>query len=254
MRALAACALELRAARGRPRVPEPMVMDEPDAAAEYDAAGILAPLHDHVARTMERMLPPRGRLVDLGSGSGRLLARLAERRPDVEIVGVERSPAMLAMARVTLPARISLREADLRELDAELLASADLVSCILTLHHLSTAAARRCLEQLSHARQLLLFDFARLRRDETWPKLLGLLSRQTSGERFVADAIASERAAFTTAELRDLCREAGLTEVRHRVTRPISVFQELATPSAGRLSKPEGLLARALEASLAVAR
>ena len=42
---------------------------------------------------------PPGLVVDLGCGPGNLTARLAERWPDAEVVGVDSSPSMLAEAR-----------------------------------------------------------------------------------------------------------------------------------------------------------
>lgn len=46
-----------------------------------------------------RQIPPRGRVVDLGTGSGAIALSIAVERPDAEVVGVERSPQAFAWAQ-----------------------------------------------------------------------------------------------------------------------------------------------------------
>ena len=48
--------------------------------------------------------PPGGRVLDVGCGPGSHLERLAERRPDVTMVGADVSTGMLAVARAAVPA------------------------------------------------------------------------------------------------------------------------------------------------------
>ena len=55
---------------------------------------------------------PPSLVVDLGCGPGDLTARLAERWPDAQVVGVDSSPSMLAEARRDHP-EITWVEADL---------------------------------------------------------------------------------------------------------------------------------------------
>jgi hypothetical protein len=77
-------------ARGdRPRDPEPMVMDEPQAVAEYDQIGasVQVAAHQFSALGISRLLPNGGTLIDLGCGSARLLARLAYGCPDARLIG-----------------------------------------------------------------------------------------------------------------------------------------------------------------------
>jgi arsenite methyltransferase len=78
-------------ARGdRPRDPEPMVMDEPQAVAEYDQIGasVQVAAHQFSALGISRLLPNGGTLIDLGCGSARLPARLAYGRPDARLIGL----------------------------------------------------------------------------------------------------------------------------------------------------------------------
>lgn len=70
------------------------------AAATSDGADVLA---REIARRMDERLDyirhdPR-RIVDLGCGTGADLARLSERYPEAEVVGIDFAPAMLAHAR-----------------------------------------------------------------------------------------------------------------------------------------------------------
>ena len=70
----------------------------------------LRPALDLLAR-IQTATPP-GLVVDLGCGPGNLTARLAERWPEAEVIGVDSSPAMLDDARRDHPA-ITWVEADL---------------------------------------------------------------------------------------------------------------------------------------------
>lgn len=52
---------------------------------------------------LERLPPGRsGRVLDLGTGSGAIALALAQQRPELEIIAVDRSPAALAVARRNL--------------------------------------------------------------------------------------------------------------------------------------------------------
>ncbi|MDI9498616.1 MAG: class I SAM-dependent methyltransferase [Bacillota bacterium] len=80
-------------------------------------------------------------LVDLGCGSGRLLEALAKR--NLDLIGVDRSAAMLAKARERMSGLVSaplLLEQDLTELD--LFGTANIALCLLdTVNHLCEPGA-----------------------------------------------------------------------------------------------------------------
>ena len=81
--------------------------------------GILAPVYERIwarylrasiDRTLDRVPRASGlRVLDVGCGTGLLLDRIRSRQPDVELEGVELSPAMLARARERLGSSATLR-------------------------------------------------------------------------------------------------------------------------------------------------
>jgi SAM-dependent methyltransferase len=200
---------------------EPAVMDEPKGVIEYDEFGAAgeAGIHHFNALAISRLLPEGGTLLDLGCGSGRLLARLAHGRPDARIVGLDLSEPMLETGRQMLESeglahRVELRRADITTFDADLPEQLDVVSCNFALHHLPTEeVASRCLEAIARARSrsgcaIWIFDFARLRHPGSWPAIASMIN--WPGPVVHSDAVESERAAFSEAELTKLLERAGL--------------------------------------------
>jgi tRNA (cmo5U34)-methyltransferase len=224
-----------RFARGsRPRQPEPMVMDDSRGVVEYDQAGavVLAPVHHVNALALSRLLPDRGALLDLGCGSGRLLARLAQGRPDVRSVGLDLSEPMLEtgrrlLAQERLADRVELRSGDITTFDGEPPQRLDVVSCNFTLHQLpSEELVNRCLTAIRRTRKrtgcgVYIFDLTRLRSPRSWPTIVSMVD--VPGPAFLQDSIASEQAAFTFAELTNLLRSAGLGDLQHHCAGPLQV-------------------------------
>jgi arsenite methyltransferase len=215
---------------------EPAVMDEPEGVKEYDEFGTAGEVgtHQFSALGISRLLPEGGTLLDLGCGSGRLLVRLAHGRPDVRIVGLDLSEPMLetgrgVVEREGLADRVELRLGDITTFDAELDDRVDAVSCNFALHHLPTEeVAIRCLEAIARTRSrtgcaVWIFDFARLRHPRSWPALASMLN--WPGPVVHSDAIESERAAFSEAELTTLLERAGLSDLNHVRSRPLGESQ-----------------------------
>ena len=103
-------------------------------ASFYDQVmGDRSPLIERVRGYIERYLPAAGSLLELGCGTGAVLAGLA---PGLRVTGVDRSPEMLATA-FRNAAGVSLVEADITTFS--LGTRFDVVLCVFdTLNHLPT--------------------------------------------------------------------------------------------------------------------
>lgn len=137
-----------------PRVPEPEVMDasgEVEAYSSAAAQSYLSKIDDtfviHAMRLLARRIAtgPPGQALDIGSGPGQIVRKLAAHLSGWSIVGVDRSPNMVREA-------ISQRQADGRlgaptefvVADANCMpfagATFDFVTCNSVLHHFEEPA------------------------------------------------------------------------------------------------------------------
>lgn len=237
-------ALRDRLARpGRPRVPEPMLMDDPEAVRAFheSAATVQMPAYEFNAAMMSRLVPRDGHVLDLGSGSGQLAAHLATGRPDVSITCVDLSQEMLKTGRIMaserdLEGRLSFVTGDITRLDDELIGTPDLVCCNWVLHQLpdqdTAVAALREIARIRdrHGSAVWIFDLERLRRPETMPTLFDTMWGPTD-RTLRMDALASEAAAWTTEEMRDMLAEAGLTGLTCARDRTLRMYQSWWAPS-----------------------
>ncbi|MFV0372625.1 class I SAM-dependent methyltransferase [Microbacterium sp.] len=115
-------------------------MDENYTSAQahrYDrTAGLARGMYRRIAQDAGGALPAGSRIVDIGTGPGRLVAAIASLRPDVRVIGVDPAPAMAARAELRL-ARFD--HAEVRVATAEELpfdgAQVDLVVSSFALHH-----------------------------------------------------------------------------------------------------------------------
>lgn len=127
------------------RVPEPEVMDDPAQALAYARADFAASNQRFVDRLREALPDPgAGTIVDLGCGPADIPIRLCRAWPAARVIGVDASPAMLALGREAVAAaglsgRIELREGRIPGLDLPARAAAAVVSNSL-LHHLPDPA------------------------------------------------------------------------------------------------------------------
>jgi ubiquinone/menaquinone biosynthesis C-methylase UbiE len=141
-------------------------------AAEWDAIRSLHVAEAEVEAAIGRLLGEAslGRLVDVGTGTGRMLELLAPRAKSA--VGIDRSPEMLRFARAKLSAQDELAKAELRQGDMYALPledrSADLVILHLVLHYAQqpAAAVAEAARLLGPGGRLLIADFAPHDRDD----------------------------------------------------------------------------------------
>ncbi|MGE0774059.1 MAG: ArsR/SmtB family transcription factor [Sphingomonadaceae bacterium] len=140
-------------------------------AAEWDAIRSLHVPESAVEAAIATMLDdqPIGALVDLGTGTGRMLELLGEQAASA--VGIDRSPEMLRLARAKLAAvgmeRIELRQGDIYALPLPSQA-ADTVILHQVLHYAQqpAAAINEAARLLVPGGRLLIVDFARHDREE----------------------------------------------------------------------------------------
>ncbi|TGD89405.1 class I SAM-dependent methyltransferase [Mycolicibacterium sp. CH28] len=232
-----------------------MVMDDAEAIAYFHAGGEANPgmraVYDLCARSIDALLPQGGRLLDLGVGSGRALSAVLHRRPDVHAVGVDLAPNMLATARGLFAAegldrRVELVQADITALPESLAAGPwDAVSCMWTLHQLPDvdvlgAALRQIAAvQRDTGAALWISDFARLKDPSACPATLQCVD-PASPIGLRQDAIASEAAAFTRAEMSAQLSAAGLGGLCSGHSTPLPYLQAYWMFGAAGRSVPSG--------------
>ncbi|GFE95052.1 ArsR family transcriptional regulator [Gluconobacter sp. Gdi] len=140
-------------------------------AAEWDALRSLHVSEREVEAAIVKRLSvsPVGRLVDIGTGTGRMMELLGAGASTV--IGFDRSPAMLRLARTKLAAA-GLEQADLRQADFQVLPlpdrSADVVVMHQVLHYAQHPAAviAEAARILDTKGRLLVVDFASHNREE----------------------------------------------------------------------------------------
>jgi tRNA (cmo5U34)-methyltransferase len=217
-----------------------MVMNDPESVAQFHAGGVSNPgqqaVYDFSARALDSLLPKAARLLDLGVGSGRALSALLRRRPDVHATAVDLAPNMLATARELFVAehlddRVELVEADITALPDRLAtANWDGVSCVWTLHQLPDFdVLRGALRQIADLRRnsgaaVWIFDFQRLRDPAAFEALVPCVAPSMPPV-LLKDALASEAAGFTHAELTAELSAAGLDNLRSGQAQPLPYVQ-----------------------------
>jgi ArsR family transcriptional regulator len=171
-----------------------------------------------------RSLDGAATVVDLGTGTGALLARLAGR--DRRVIGVDASAEMLELARERVqaqgPAQADLRLGTLEHLplgDAE----ADAMVAHMVLHHVADppGVLREIHRGLAAGGRLLVVDL------------------QDGGEPSFWEALGAQWPGFRPDELRGWLERAGFQDIRF----------ESAGPAAGRADRPKSFLLEATRAS-----
>ena len=140
-------------------------------AAEWDAIRSLHVAEAEVEAAIDRALAdvPIGRLVDIGTGTGRMIELLIDRAASA--IGVDRSPEMLRFARARM-GKAGIQRADLRQGDMYALpldgAAADTVIVHQVLHYAQAPAAAiaEAARLLKPGGRLLIVDFAAHEREE----------------------------------------------------------------------------------------
>jgi ubiquinone/menaquinone biosynthesis C-methylase UbiE len=208
-----------------PRVPEPEVMDDAGEVEAYSSAAAQAHLNavdDTLVEHALRLLGgrERGRALDIGTGPGQIVVKLARRLTRWKFVGVDRSPRMIAQARENLAAaggelagRVEFQVADGNRLPFPD-HSFDLVLCNSVLHHL--AEPQKLLSEMARlvtpGGAVLLRDLRRPGRI-AYPLHVRWHGRHYSGvmQQLYRDSV---RSAYTVPELKRMLDSAPLSGAR----------------------------------------
>jgi tRNA (cmo5U34)-methyltransferase len=113
------------------------------------------PRYDELQRrTIEAIPFPPGRVLELGVGTGETTARLVERYPDAEVIGLDSQPEMVFRARETgIEVRLARMEDPLPD------GPWDLVLSVLSVHHLQADGKRDLFRRVrEQSRALVLGD------------------------------------------------------------------------------------------------
>ncbi len=202
------------------RTPEPELMDEQEQAAAYAAAD-WSEAHNKVPRYFRERFPnfPGGRVIDLGCGTADVTIRFVKALPEVTVLAVDGSEAMLSFGRravrdAGLESRITLERHYLPDSSIET-KSFDGVLCNSLLHHFADPVelwrtAARCAKADA---PVLLVDLVRPADHET---VVRLVHEHAQGAPPVLerDFTASLHAAYTVVEVRQQLISAGLGQFK----------------------------------------
>lgn len=202
------------------RIEEPdLVMNRSDSVEGFDSAGAdtLRYVYRWNALALSLRLPPDGTLLDLGCGSGRFIEQLLAVRPDLRILGLDLSDAMLAKARSLFAGtpQIGLIKGDISRFSQFVDRPVDAISCLFSLHHLpSEREILQLLAEMKAVRRrcgaaLFLFDHCRPKTQAT-SRLFAETFSPPELPTFRLDSENSLNASFTFEELRSLIRRSGL--------------------------------------------
>ena len=108
---------------------------------EYDAViRTLIPhyeeLIDNAAEAVRTLAKASPTVVDLGTGTGALAAKILAVRPKARVFGIDEDPGMLAMAHKRMPSRLFTQ---IGNFESEPIPECDIVSASFALHHIRTA-------------------------------------------------------------------------------------------------------------------
>jgi ubiquinone/menaquinone biosynthesis C-methylase UbiE len=214
-----------------PRVPEPEVMDDSSEVEAYSSAAAqsyLDKIDDTLVEHALRLVAgkERGRALDIGTGPGQIVLKLARRLKLWKFVGVDRSANMISQAAASLAAapeaagRVDFHVEDGNRLNFPD-KSFDLVMCNSVLHHL--AEPRNLLLEMARVAKpgsaILLRDLRRPSR-LAYPWFVRWHGRHYSGAMYklYSDSV---HAAYTVPELQALLDSSPLRGARlfqHRST------------------------------------
>lgn len=176
-----------------------------------------ADLIEEAASAVGQVARPKPAVVDLGTGSGALAARVLKERTGARMIGIDEDRGMLKMAERRLRGRLSAVRANF---ETAAIPRCDVITASFALHHIGTgrrkaAMYQRCYDALRPRGALVIADCClasteRLRKAHKaiWQEHLERHYSKKKAEAFL-QAWAREDVYFTLERETELLREAG---------------------------------------------
>ncbi|MFH1007305.1 MAG: class I SAM-dependent methyltransferase [Candidatus Latescibacterota bacterium] len=180
------------------------------------AAKALGGFHRRIALEILSGIPS-GSILDVGTGPGNLPLEMAGRAGCLKLVGIDISPAMIAMSREN-SARIgtdnlSFDVADVHELPYPD-GSFDFLVSTLALHHWRDRARafEECYRVLKPGGSARIYE---IRKDASWSEVLGAIKGRSAAERYLSFALHWHGLPTRDfyGEIRELLGEAGFRDI-----------------------------------------
>lgn len=198
------------------RRPEPrLVMGDDDQVIQFDSegepSGNLVSSYLYISFRVTELINESSLVLDLGSGSGQLLSRIARYNPQTNFIGLELSPQMIAFANERIQrqqiSNMEMRHQDMSLLDGFSDKSVDAIISSLAIHHLPDLKTLEvCFKNIARVLKddgsIFLMDFNLLKREESIEYFINCESK--SPRRSLRDYSYSLRAAFPLASMKEL--------------------------------------------------
>jgi SAM-dependent methyltransferase len=229
------------------RIPEEdEIMADPGGVSEYIQAmsDDYGGAYNLILSKLSKTLPERGAALDIGTGPGVLLCKMAELFPGIEWLGIDLSPAMLQRAEERIAKRrlsnVRVRQWDIHKIDS-LPETFDFVCVSLTLHHVRTEAEalaliNSCVARLKPDGVLFIFDLVRPKTDHM-ARFVADHYIKEHGALVYKDGLASMRAAFSFRELKAVLEESHFKHYEH-VRNALGVYQYVITKRTHQGTRP----------------
>jgi len=209
--------------------------DEELKVNEDAAFRALQGIYNFNALATSYLVPKNGVVLDLGSGSGAFLIYLAERRPDITIIGVDSSPRLVELgqrqiAEAGLTERININLGEITDFSQRIPTEVDMITSVMSLHTVpSTEELFRCFQEISLVRMrcgcaVWMFDFCRPNNVKTAEDFPAALMAGTPIP-FRRNCRNSLMASFTHKEMSEALGKVSLGTVHHAQSKNFKIYQ-----------------------------